>query len=979
MANNINVHSTSRGMTRTTLLFFVLLLVAISTVTASEYTSYGGNAGLSRNIVVTRAVTPPQTIVYSTSGNHSEPIIADLTGNTFTTPQVYVSIGNTLHAIDGKTQTDFDTIQLGTPVATPTVCDIDNNGVYKRLVGIYNNGTANNLVAVGLGVTCLNDACTSTTKRFTVIATKELTGATFNQYNTKLGCGPMFAKQSDTRNYIAFVDNNKTLYMGGIPSYGASFSIPTYTFSEVQAELTHDANYTYLNGDVSRGSNNVIMTNAIDPDGYGTVAFTAGDKLFVVDASDCGYVPLFGSTCAVVHSADVKASVTTAGFVKSAAVLAAGNTINIHQAGTKIVVDVGAGEASVLAIATLTKNLFGLRTLNIDSTVLLPSSGNDPQYVAVSTTNDIDNNKAYYTITHSAALNAEDCGVVDMNTYGVSVISPCYANIHVPLGTVALGTSDLPKLYTGNFYGFGTDLLVTQAGTGKQEVRVLESRTNYTTFTNPFNITSGVTPAPVSAVADFTGDGRPDFVFTAPGMTYLYVTSIGGTTSASKYPFTPSVINSSFDAITNRDLITTKIVTNYSGSTVNYGLTCDITSTTIFLDSYVPIVATHPEIYNNLTLFTDAPGGSNVSTYLTANGLTFTVGAGATFFDFYRTTGTNTAGSMVYSLYGKTPDTPSFDIVLKDASFVLTDYLRIKKNSTSLSIFRINGGNETYLGTGSTTVVTPYGTFPADEFFLQVVYTPAHDAIRNTNYYTTQLLVNYNSVNTTAGDTSIFAGSTISNIELFTNANATFTIKQQGLRVDPSYNKPEIVSFSKNDAPTPVDTGSYIVFAGANGGNTFASQCSYPSAGTYIQRHYIGGNTTDYSNYKDLVVITSDFANAVTQAGIITGNLTAQGVPPAGANPITDFFDFLFGTSSAVRFFIWMGLTIVVMIGVISVVSSYGGGVSLIALMVGAVTFVAMIIGGFLIGMLPLWTMLMLGIVCAAIAGLTITKIFSPP
>ncbi len=401
------------------------------------------------------------------------------------------------------------------------------------------------------------------------------------------------------------------------------------------------------------------------------------------------------------------------------------------------------------------------------------------------------------------------------------------------------------------------------------------------------------------------------------------------------------------------------VTLNEAYGTVDYAVTCAINTTVIWSERYVPSLYSVPHALANISIFSDSVGGTNISNYITASGLSFTVGGGnSTYFDFVRTSGQNYRNTITASVYYKATGNGTYDLILKDNDGTLTDYWRMVKTGTNISFYQVSGGVAVYKASALTTTAHPtLGAFPDTEVFAEFIYLPIGNG-----QYTVKLKMNFNTIGT--GYTNVGTSVYHSSMEFFTVSTGTVLLKTTFLGIDPAQFEPSLVTVTMGNIGTAYEGEGFTVTPIND--SVLVATCDYPSASYYAQKHYVGS----YNNSVISTILTSDFSNAVA-----TGN-SAQ-LTGAETDDLTNSLTGTLGaaglTSTGSKFLVWFVISIIFA----AIFAFWVRDVPALALTLGTISFVSLMSIGVYYALIPFWFIIVVVIICGSLVAITFKTVFS--
>jgi len=200
-------------------------------------------------------------------------------------------------------------------------------------------------------------------------------------------------------------------------------------------------------------------------------------------------------------------------------------------------------------------------------------------------------------------------------------------------------------------------------------------------------------------------------------------------------------------------------------------------------------------------------------------------------------------------------------------------------------------------------------------------------------------------------------------------------------------NKQILANADSIDTTYAFDT---IVTRTVGGNNVFYGVCEYNEAGTYTQRHFITPSTTQtWDNYKDITVTVTNGTTTTTTsqttvpdtciggADCVNGVCTGSRCTFTGdtfQDGIFSFLSFLGFKSAASRLFFWLFVSvfITILFGMLFANLTNNATAGTI---VALVSFIGMFAVGTMIGLVPLWLVVVLFLVSAGIVSWFVTRL----
>lgn len=967
--------------------FFLSTLLFLSTiffVHAAFYPTKGYDNGASYNQPFSQIATPFVDYDLQPTGSSTEPLVGDLNGDGQLEMLISDNAGVTMY---NKNFVAIDTINAGTGLrGNPVLCDINNDG-HQDYVGIYYNGTATNIIA--LGMTAPIDG-----NHFTVISS-----AIIDPVNdtANLVCSKFEIKHGDNKNHVLWLDNDKFLWQASMTGstinadrrdvLGNGLSLPT-------------ANSEHVNFDHGAlGSYQLVTSTTFDPGGEPTVMFASGRAVYEYDGGcqttypiSCGQ-GVFVTTDAkfFTHISSVWGGSAFDNFTTTPNGVEAdmlsiqlidglpNNRLGVLYSGSR---GTGGGfnPHNIVGVIHMSRNFLGGVSMVVDGTqdvtvAGMSNSGNSRLWSAIALGDyNGDGQKDLYVMTFSnhvyvVANGAPSLTVITTNNMSTIVQDQFLgqATGQAALDTLCRGAGatevspildSKPKFFLTNLFGSSTapngrrDILISYGH--RQCVVGFDAESNYTFTPTSYGELGTLTasseydfntPTPI----DPTSTGSAELLYMNPFRTHVWQSSQFGQT-AQTFPF-----HLSLESINNLSS-TTRVTADYDPTRdnyeYNYALACNIGQSTIFNEQFR---LGYNFSVENVSLNVFPP-----ESFLTAGGLLFHINTTFPQFDLYKTGNEGVRDTTTVNVFYQTTDNIDLIFIAYASDTQQTYKIELNKTGTNVKVNKLIFGNAPINLFNFTTS----GSIP-----LQIIFTPKTDQGTNIQYYTTAFMIN----NVTLGTDSTFqfSGTDIKDIELFSSTNGTLEINSIGYfkskNVYPVFsqfqNGQRIVSGGVTvenpspDSPSLIGDGFTVV---PDFNNIFFGVCNYQGAGTYTQRHYLTAINQfgDYTNFKDIqVTITGQsttFANSTTTTG------------DAGQDTLNSFLNFIGFTSTGSKLLLWLFLMI--LLTAIALVFHW---------FLGAIVFLILLIIGVYYGVVPLWIVIVLVLLAAGGGAVLFRKLFS--
>lgn len=893
------------------LFFFSLVLSPFALADYSNYIGQGDSQTISDyKIGGTFTNNLSEVAMLPSTGFPSEPISYDFNRDGLA-ELIYFGGDNTTYMTRSPDPTYvLSAIGLGKPRAQPVVCDMNIDNI-KEYVGIFRSGTQDVLYV-------LEVEGDSFVVKYSenVSDVSNTTDIYYDAAFTPIRCSPFYGNQFTGSNYAAlkqyaiWLDREKKIHF--FTTYGG---VTNHTIHDVNADY-YDAHSLHS---FDYYSNDIIVDNTFDKQGEVTLQFIAGDMFIVMDEENNVYEKNISSS------------------------LQSGGTIRL-QGGYRNGLGGGTGTVWYSNGPTpIAGQAYGITEYSFyclsgcDGIGLLPkislSSGSTSMATAINkyTVGSKDN---IFSITLEITGNPHmklmiiDSGTMLMNRSAADLFS--------------MGTVQFP--YRINAFNIRENIYVPSY-TYLLEV----DPSNFSLAQRIFNFSGGSSAVPIN----LDEDGYLDWISVYPGMPRAYLSGIfTETPTQDTYPFSVSP-NSTYND-SGQFFASMKVTTdfNHTYGEYNYALTCNIAEFTLW-----------NELFKIGYNFTENDVSFNVNPpeqFLSYQGMTFPINSTYAQFDLFKTGNGSYNDNLRQRINIIRSGNNTFDYIAHDKDSMITYWLRFSKNGTAGRLYRVFFGDEV-VNIGNYTV-----GFSED---INIEYTPAYDFGNNINYFTTTIRDGSTVIATDS--TYTYDGQDITSVELYSDTlDTTIRLMQLGLfkvsELQPTFTQfqnGQIINDSGFTITTPPPTkyisgDGYDIVADYN--NVFYSVCAYPNPGVYTQRHYIAPlNIVDYSNYKDLTI-------NVTEEVAPEGSLEAN----ANISPISRFF---FGFIKDPITALVVGLLLSVALGIFGAfimgrLSPHAGGFLLI--MIGGICFVVGLIATWAIGLTPLWVILLLVIVAAALVAL---------
>jgi len=889
-----------------------------------------------------------------TTGEYSEPISYDF-DNDGNTELIYFGGDNiTYMARSPNPNTIIDSVPLGDPQAIPVVCNLE--GAY-RYVGIFRSGTQDTLYVLDVE----NHSLTIKYAQNVTDTSPNITGFIGGGHSiawNPIRCYPFYGNKYDGSNpstlnsYAIWLDKNKTINF-----FTVNNGVMNLTTKDVNADF-YDQNAVHPR----LYSHDVVVDNTFDKGGEVTLQFIAGDMFFVMDENN-----------------DVYSSNISSKMYGSGGLLRLMGGFRNGQGG-------GTGTVYYSSLASASGNMVGQ---SYGTTSIF---GNDN----IQTINSSVTLIAGYNMGVGKVVKAtkDDVFRIEFAAAGIQVAvlssSTMLANQSTTLPPNALSDLYSKRL---NVFAIGGKLYVPYYAT-LYEVNPSNITQTYRVFNTSFVGPMQGTAVPI----DLDGDSYLDWFVSAPDGNAPRIFRSGITTESlteNNYPFVVTLNSTSLVPLSSDANIIVEF--NDTERIYNYAVACNMNEESIWSEQFR---IRYNSTDKNITFFPDA-----IENHMTANGLTLYLD-NTTFdqYDFYKEGAEDYTGNLRQKIVMTRVGDNTLDYIAYTKDGYMTYWLRLEKNNTNIKAYKVLPGNVTNIGN--------YTTIGGSED-LNINFEPTYDFDNDKNYFLVSVVQNGNTIFT--DDNFAYDGSSIGDVELYTettpSSNTTVYIKQLSLNkygvVKPEFTqfqngiiadiRPEPTAVSLLDTildltnfanpaalllngyssiidtveesqyvqviPPPyaaVEGDGYTVLADYN--DVFFSRCEYSKPGNYTQRHYIAPRDTgdDYTNYEELTVEIKTTASSAD-------DLESK----ANESPISGFF---FGfikdpvTALVVGLLLSLGLSILLVFLTNWVTKGNTGGFLLV--MIGGVGFVVGLIMTWAIGLTPLWVILLLVIIAAALTAL---------
>lgn len=911
----------------TTILTALLLLVPISVMADyNSHTVFGDDNQLSRDILGQTPSTGWNTITpsISTTGSITEPLIFDWNGDGTTETMIFDDTNGILNVFSQNLQTSPSTsFEIGQPQINPVACDLDSDGKKEYSVITKHDN-----------VTTLYVLDYSTSGTISVLSQKNVTQT--NETGNMI-CYKFYEKEGDQTTYLFWLDQTKLLHQVKI------------TASEI-VETTHNS-ANFLDGKTSvdyetegrkyiEGNYELVQDTDFDAQGHNSLLWIAGNETIQFSSGGLFDTIFFPITAYFTNTENARA---------------------LHLLGG---IETGGGKTGLL-VYTSGLSALPFATYN--------------KWAIIKETNSIFTGRSMFVSTYSNAFGSSvGCGgprislsmtAFDKDSDGIDDIFgvltsdgsgfPCPAQgatellswnaqngtvtNHISGTTIPYGSSiNLGIDSRGRILSNRKNIYFNSAG---RIIRVSPS-SNYTIPINVFN-TSGFLYMPVMASID--AGGIMDFVYTDPTSTRFHMSG--------EFVLPPTTILLPFSVkLNNTDGLrsVTKIIAGFQSVAYNYALACDIGFHSLWNENFG--VAGY-----NFTTSNVSTNIVNPETYLTLGGFRVSIGGNSSYssLDIQKNGLQGYRDDMDLDI-NFVPTAPfAMDVIAFDDSDLVTEYYRFNVTAgNNLTISKILGANTTDLSTSIQSQTN---------WEIKIKHKPKFDFITAKNYFEDTIEVNGENLTTTT--TQGRSGSNIKKLRVFLDSPGTYTFSSISLGIDHN-TQPDLIEFD-NNLVTIVDGEPFFVsapFQEINGNgfqilmgtnDTFYGECIYQNNGTYTQRHYLSllDSTTDYSNFKDIVVTVSQTQNFIGEGIFTTGD--------AFGDALNGLFGGLGILSATSRFFFWFVLSLIIAI----IISSKGP-------LFGVFTFMALLVLGSFIGFVPVWVTILLIILGGGVVAVSLRMVF---
>lgn len=872
-----------------------------------------------------------------------EPIAFD--SNNDQKPELFMDSGGAIGVFSGQNPSvvlgNFGGQQLITPVA----CDVDGD-TRQDYVGIINaSNNTYELVAANY----------DNAGHFNIFSSLNVTLP--NKYGN-LACGKFYLPLGDTQNYVMWVADDKELNIW--TANGASFSGTNISVLDSKAQ---EAALPY-----ARGSHRIIFSPTIDPAGQATIIFTAGTRAYMYQSDDTR------------DYEDIQPPGGIGGYNQSSANVGSVELYGPIQAGGERVIvhwDNDAGTGTVdqpasfyhllrLQFGTINKLASGSSfSIPLNSPFAVPDSINSP-----------------------SAFGKYDAGVAGDDSLFVRMWDSDPVNAHViPTAATASGRFVRASASAGTIFTSATQSIApVNAGDTKAtgiimvdmdkdglldevvargfaasptvwEIGYYSGSSNYNSanFTHIINITTtgsnAIFQLPMQAV-DLNGDGSPDFIVSPLSDDEAFAIMSNGLFAGSHN--TPLCFNVSLPDVGDNQTFE-KIKSCENLPSYEYALACNIITEDLWNEHFT---TGYNATQRNVTI--GMPDGSYT---LNAQGLTFTntFAGNNSLFDVVKHNDFQSFENYRVSVsYSSADDNVAQILVLRGPELALSDYYLIDKVGSSLTVHQVEGSNITFVGNITSGSLVN----------LELVYRPFYDGMGNA-WFNTTVIINNQTVGKT--DNRYYHSLGLGALEFF-DGTVNATISLQNIRITKIGNVfPDYLHFTNginvSAGGLQVTTGAGITeqgdgFTVTTGYNDeFFATCSYASAGTYTQRHYLNrpNDVLDYLNFRDVTV--------TTVGAPVTPPLTGENQQTT-STLVQSFIDLLglhnIVSIAAFEFFTW--LLLCVFLAFLGFRAHW---------VLGVLVFISFLTLGVVIAWVPLWVGLVLVIIAAGLVAVAFRNQFA--
>lgn len=738
-----------------------------------------------------------------------------------------------------------------------------------------------------------------------------------------LQCSQFFYTEGDQKYYVLWVSNDKRLHY----AYRSGSTFIETTLNPENAATKE------INGNWSWYSNHQLV---IDPDwdygGHNAALYMAGNYLIAYLSNDDSVSKDIAPYINIPTSTTFQ-SIESFGGLRTGESTTAYNVYNTGYTPT------AGGQKSFIIQARETKDFFGVYGMSIreynysyggarQSTTKIAVQNNN-RYIVFRLEPNSPSVSAFHIIAPNMTLLNYIAPVTTLLS-GASSPDPF---------TMSIVNDDIIFPRDGSFPGIGIQEILTITNGSVTEQNIIG--------TNNTGVTTTIQPI---TLVDFDRDGFLDIFVNTPTKTIFYMSNGTTTSTQQNYPFT--VITNTTNPLSTVSRI--DVGYNFTNYVYNYAVACDISENTIWNEQFN---LAYNFSQHNVSFNVVPPEG-----FLSYYGMVFTINATLPQFDLYKNGNNGARDYLRQRITMQRTGNNSIDYLVFASDYQITYWLRFNKTGTNVEISKIVGGVRQSIANYTSALNTAEN--------IVIDYVPQHDYGLNIDYFTTT--IKNGNVTIVTDSTFQYTGVNIKDVELYSDTiDTTLTINNFGL-FKTSDVQPSLVEFQNgqrfydngiiitNPPPNPSISGQgFTVIPDYN--STFYAICPYNNIGNYTQRHYIAPtNTIDYTNYKEITVTITNTTG--------TGNITI----PAGDNEITSFFTSIFGESAAVLFLIWMGITLIVTFFAFMLLNyTANGGIFAI------VVFISFIILGGFLGMLPIWVIIILLIICGLVFASGMQKLLS--
>lgn len=402
----------------------------------------------------------------------------------------------------------------------------------------------------------------------------------------------------------------------------------------------------------------------------------------------------------------------------------------------------------------------------------------------------------------------------------------------------------------------------------------------------------------------------------------------------------------SFASATKQEITQTNYATNPQDS-YGYALICDLSQGALWSESFgIGYNATA----RNVTL--------NPSANFTIAGALYNNAGGfdGNPVDIKKTGNTAYSGNLVLTInynLQRGGDNDSLQILTLDGNNVPSSYTEIDRNGTHNEIYNLKTGSKYLVGTYPYTIGTEQ---------IEITFTQKINVTSNKKYYNATL---YDAgANKTVSWNTNAVGETIKSVELYGELHTDDVLSVNYISLERSSTQSaNFTSFVNVAGPIIPQTGYSII---PEGDGHFSTVCQYYDAGTYYQRHFLSNYANpSYDNYVNIAVTVYNSTsilsgnNTGVGGGVGSGSTSSNGI----ITDIASNLNITYGNASLI-----MCLIVIVIAMVAAAVWIHP--------IVGALILGVGLIIGYILGMIPMWIVVVLIIFDAAAVALVAKNIF---